>query len=113
MRGLRETLAESYIAGVAIAVLLLWAIFWGLQGLWIPLYRFISFLVTAIAIFDIPYIPRDATRYRMVLFMSSFELFSALVALGGAWFLSNWVYGVEPLRGLRECHARFVGRNRA
>jgi|HubBroStandDraft_1064217.scaffolds.fasta_scaffold28318_3 hypothetical protein len=111
MRGLRETMAESYIAGVAIAVLLLWAIVWGLQGLWLPLYRFIGFLLTAIDIFD--FIPRDVTQYRMVLFMSSFDLFNALVALGGAWLLSNWVYGIEPLRGLRECHARFVGRNRA
>jgi hypothetical protein len=111
MRGLRETLAESYIAGVAIVVLLLWTIVWGLQGLWIPLYRFIGVLLTAIDIFD--FIPRDVTPYRTVLFMSSFDLFSALVPLGGAWLLSNWVYGVEPLSGLRECHARFVGRNRA
>jgi len=113
MRGLRETMAESHIAGVAIAVLLVWAIFWGFQGLWVLLDRFISFLILAIAIFDMPYFPRDFTRYGMVLFTSSFDLFYALVALGGAWLLSNWVYGVEPLRGLRECYARFVGRNRA
>jgi hypothetical protein len=113
MRGLRQTLAESHIAGVAIAVLLFWAIIWGWQGLWVLLDRFLGFLVTAIAILDIPYFPRDFTHYRMVLFMSSFDLFYALVALGGAWLLSNWVYGVEPLRGLRECRARFVGRNRA
>ena len=106
-------MAESHIAGVAIAVLLLWSIVWGLQGLWDPLYRVVSFLVMAVAIFDIPYFPRDFTQYRLMLFTSSLDLVYSLVALCAAWLLSNWVYGVEPLRGLSECHARLVRRSRA
>ena len=108
MRGLCETLAESYIAGVAIVVLLLWTIVWGLQGLWIPLYRFIGSCLPrstySILFPAMSRIPRGAVHV-------IFDLFNALVALGGAW-LFQLVYGRAAARSARM-PCGFVARNRA
>jgi hypothetical protein len=52
---LREILIESYVADVAIAVLLLGALEFGFRVLCLPLWRIATYLFTAIAIVDIPY----------------------------------------------------------
>ena len=55
MHSIREALIDSHISAVAIAVLLLWSINSGFLALSGPLYRGASFLLTAVAIFDVPY----------------------------------------------------------
>jgi hypothetical protein len=54
---LREILADSHIALVAIAVLLIWCFDSGFAALWDPIFSAISSLVTAVAILGLPYIP--------------------------------------------------------
>jgi len=54
-RSLREILADSHIAAVAIAVLLLWTLTLAAWAFRIPLYRATEFAVTAVAIPGIPY----------------------------------------------------------
>jgi hypothetical protein len=111
---LRETLAGSHIAAIAIAVLLLWSIDWGFRALWSPLYRATTFLVTAVAIRDVPYIPSTPTLADRVMLVSTlFYLFGALACIAAAWLLSRWVYGVGLLRSLSKYRARLTGRNHA
>lgn len=113
MRSLRKSLADSHVSAVAIAVLLFWSIEMGLRSLWGPLYRTASFLFTAVAILDIPYVAWDATHVRYVLFTSLWYFFYALVSFCSAWHLSLWVYGTGPLRSLSECRTRLARRDRA
>ena len=54
-RSLRQILDDSHIAAVTIAVLLLWSLDGAFQALWIPVSRAVGFLLTAVAILDIPY----------------------------------------------------------
>jgi hypothetical protein len=53
-RSLRQILADSHVAAVTIALLLLWSFDGAIQALWEPASRAIEFLITAVAIFDIP-----------------------------------------------------------
>jgi len=112
--GLREILAQSHVAGVAIAVLLLWTLDNAFRALWGPVSRVGTFVYTAVAILRIPYFnPRLDWPDRTMLMMTLLYLSGAVVYLLGAWLLSHWVYGMGPLRSLRECHARFTGRHHA
>jgi hypothetical protein len=111
---LREVLAESHIAAVAIAVLLVWSLEWLLDALWIPFFRVGEFVINAIAILGIPY---DSHVFdfadRQTVFFSLFYCFLALTAIATAWTLSRWVYGIGPLKTLREYHKKFVRRSHA
>lgn len=113
-RSLRAILGESYIAALAIAVLLFWSlelVFWVLWG---PLYRAAEFVFTAVAILGIPYSSPGLTiqDWRMVLITVS-NLYGALAFFAAAWILSRWVYGMGPLRALMQCRARLARRNDA
>ena len=100
---LREILAGSHIAAIATAVLLLWSIDWGSRALWSPLYRAATFLVTAVAIRDVPFIPSTPTLAdRLMLVSTLFYLFGALACTAAAWLLSRWVYGVGLFRSLSK-----------
>jgi hypothetical protein len=61
-RPLRRVLADSHVAAVTIALLLLWALNGAFWTLWDPVYRMGRFLFTAIAIWDIPYFSKT-NRY--------------------------------------------------
>jgi hypothetical protein len=109
---LREILGESHIAAIAIAVLLVWsfdAFFW---TLWLPLPRAASFLVSAVAIFGVPFdsfTPGD----RVTLIASCGYLFSACCSLLGAWLLSRWVYDAGPLTSLMRYRTKLARRDHA
>jgi len=52
---LRNILADSHVAAIAIAVLLLWALDDAFRALWPPFFQLVQYLLTAVAILDIPY----------------------------------------------------------
>ena len=104
---LREVLAESHVAGAAVAVLLLWSLDFGFKALWGPLSRIGTFLFTAIAILDIPYFsfsPLD----RFMLITSLLYAAGALMSLAAAWFLSHWVHGMGPIGTLTTYRPRLT-----
>jgi hypothetical protein len=51
---IRSTLADSYVAAVAVIVLLIWTFDLGFQALWEPIYRIGYTLVTSLLILEIP-----------------------------------------------------------
>jgi hypothetical protein len=55
-RSLREVLAHSHVAAVAIAVLLFCSLDGTFRALWPLISDVVKFVVTAIAILDVPYI---------------------------------------------------------
>ena len=105
----RSALADSHVAAVAIAVLLIGALDGIVQGLAQPIYRATSFLVTAIAILDIPYISGNLNSAEMLI--TGYYLFSTLVALAAAFSLSHWVYGSGPFRVFTAYCRRLTNRN--
>jgi hypothetical protein len=113
-RTLRQVLADSHVAAVAIAVLLLATLDATFRGLWDAVYRVGVFLFTAIAIWDIPYIsPRPTAADRLMPISTFYFLYSAIASLSGAWGLSRWVYGTGPLRSLIACGAKLRARRDA
>ncbi len=106
---LREVLAESHIAAVAIAVLLFWTFEASLEVLGPPMFRVLEFLITALAIWDVPYGSFGFTDVNMILTGS--YLYGAIVSLFAAWLLSRWVFGVGPLRSLAAYRSRVRPQN--
>jgi hypothetical protein len=104
---LRELLAESHIAAVAIAVLLLWSLDSGFRALWRPLSHVLGFLFTAVAILDMPYFSFGLEE-RVILITTFFYLLAALISLAAAWLLSHSVYGRSPLRSLSTYRAKLT-----
>lgn len=113
-RSLREILADSHIAAVAISVLLLWTLTSAATALRIPFFQAAEYVVTAVAILGIPYSSHTwIGADRFMLLTTVYGLYGALVSFAGAWFLSRWVYGVGPLRALIECRTRLARRSDA
>lgn len=109
---LRETLADSHVAAVAIAVLLVWSLDSGFRALWDPFYRLADFLFTAFAIFGIPYFSFSYSD--LLSFVTTFSyLFFSLVSLAAAYLVSRWVYGVGPLRILSSYRNKLRGGDNA
>jgi hypothetical protein len=110
---LKEVLADSHIAAVAIAVLLLWSLDGIFRALWSPVYRVLGFLFTAVAILDVPFISPTLTGEDRLMLITTFLYFcAAIISFSGAWLLSRWVYGVGPLRSLVRYRSR-IGRKDA
>lgn len=97
-KSLSRVLAESYISAVAIAVLLLWTLDWGVRGLWTLVVPAADFVVNAIAIRGIPFV-----RVHVIWTFTVLYLLSSFLSLAAAWLLSRWAYGVGPLRSLTDC----------
>jgi hypothetical protein len=110
---LREILANSHVATVAIAVLLLRSCDSGVRGLGRPLFRAVDFLVNVVAIGGIPYGSSPTLGEWLALIPSFAYLFRAVLTLAAAWILSHWVFGVDPLRSLSECRTRLARKNDA
>ncbi|MGH9513214.1 MAG: hypothetical protein ACRD2U_13865 [Terriglobales bacterium] len=106
---LRNILAESHIAAVAIAVLVFSSLDAGFRAFWGPLSAAATFLFTAIAIFDIPYFSFNVANC-LALTVSLYYFFSAMVCLGVACLLSRWVYGVGPFFILNTYWAKLAHR---
>lgn len=109
---LRQVLADSHVAAVAISLLLLWALDAAFRGLWNPIYDAGAFVFTAIAIRDIPFLSAT-TADRLTLISTVYFLYSATVSLGAAWLLSRWVYGMGPVRSLILRRSNLAGRKDA
>jgi hypothetical protein len=108
---LREVLADSHVPAFAVAVLLLWSLDAGFKALWIPLSPAATVLLTAVAIFDIPYFsPKLTLADRFILITTFSYLWGSLICFAAAWLLSRWVYGVGPLRTLSAYRSRLTRR---
>lgn len=110
---LRETLAESHISGIAIAVLLFWSLNLAFRALWEPSLRVAEYLFTAAAIRGIPFEGPFSSADRLMLFVQIQYLFTALVSFAAAWLLARWVYSEGPLRSLRKYGTRITRRSDA
>jgi hypothetical protein len=103
----RQALADSHIAAIAIVLLLLWPIEPVFRSLWLPLYNLGSFLATAVAIRGIPSRSLLASPYdRLTFSAASIVLFEAVSCVTAAWLLSSWVYGEGPVRSLSKYRGR-------
>lgn len=113
MTGLfREALARSYVAAVAIAVLLLQSLSYGLQSLRVPLFNAIQFLAIAASIRGIPSSSMSLAD-RLQLIPATIQILIAATQFAAACLLSSWVYGVGPLDGLSLCRSEFARRDNA
>lgn len=111
---LREVLANSHVAAVAIAVLLFWFMSSMFEVLWPWMERVLKFLITTVAILDIPYLsPTLTVLNRSMLIILSFYLYQAIISLSAAWLLSQWIYGTGPLQALSTYHSQLSGKNNA
>ena len=112
MKGrLRQVLADSHVAAITIAALLMWALDATFRALWDPVYVLGAFVATGIAIWDIPYIsPRPTVADRLMLITTGYFVYCAIVCFLGAWFLSRWIYGMGPLRSLMTYRSKLIGR---
>ena len=112
-RSLRQTLADSHVAAVAILLLLFWSFQWTIEALWEPVSRLAKFLFTAVAILDIPYIsPTFDAPDRFMLIDTCLFLFFALSSITAAWLLSQCTYGEGPFRSLGR-YRRFARKSNA
>lgn len=108
---LRNVLADSHVAAVAIGVLLVFSLIELVSPLQIPLLRAAGVLFNAIAFFDIPYFSgRITVKDGFMLFTTISSFFYAFVSVVAAWALSRWVYGRGPLRALSRYRAALLRR---
>ena len=108
-RSLREALAESHVAAVAIVVLLMTALDAVFQVIFSPLsVSIINFLFTAIAILGAPSI---TFADPFLLTSAAIYLSGAIVSFLAAWLLSRWVFGTGPLGTLRSYRGKFTRGN--
>jgi hypothetical protein len=108
---LRETLAESHISAIAIAVLLLWAINSAFVALRDPFFAVVNYFITAVAILGIPSSGPITLHDKVMLFVTGQYLFTAFASFAAAWLFSHWIYGTGPLRSLNKCGTRLRRRN--
>ncbi|HEX6505314.1 MAG TPA: hypothetical protein VF011_18875 [Terriglobales bacterium] len=100
-RSLREVLADSHVGAVALAVLIFWFLDGIFEALWPLLAHAGNFLITAVAILDIPYFSPTLTLLdRSMLIFLCFYLYSAIISISAAWLLSKWLHSTTPLRAL-------------
>jgi hypothetical protein len=104
---LRAVLAHSYVAAVAILVMLVWSLDWMVRAVVASSGHLIEYLATMAAIRGLPSIDFSD---RIALSVGAFYVLSALCIALGAWLLSRWVYGAGPLRSLQQQRLRFAGR---
>ncbi len=109
---LRTILADSHVAAVAIASLLIWSLDAGFRALWEPLSHIAYFLFTAVAILGVPYFSFDAAE-RISLMMTFSYLLAAIMPCVAACILSRWVYGVGPLHSLSAYRSKLTRSDHA
>jgi hypothetical protein len=100
-------LRGSHVAAVAIALLFFWSVDSAYQALWNPIFLSGKFLFEVIKLWQVPYLPPYRKAISSMVWSVPFGLAGCLIALAMAWFLSRWVYGVGPLRGLRQAGNKF------
>jgi hypothetical protein len=111
---LREILADSQIAAVAIVMLLFWSLGWAFQALWLAVSRPRVYLSTTVAVFNVPYFsPTITVENGFMLYRMLSYVCPAVLTLAAAWLLSRWVYGIGPLRTLVGYRSKLNGRQDA
>ena len=111
---LRETLANSHVAAVSIAILIFWCITSLFEAVWPWLARVGQFLLEAVAILDVPYFSTTFDAYdRSQLVVAGVYLYSAGFCLLAAWLLARWVYGKRPLQVLITYYGKLPRTNHA
>jgi hypothetical protein len=109
---LRVVLADSHIAAVAIAVLLIWSLESGVRAVGPSILSAIGFLITAVAIRDNP---TGFGSFSLSYWLSQIPTFihfvDAVITLIAARVLSCWVYKMAPCQSLIECRIRLARRN--
>lgn len=103
LASLRKTLIESYVAPIAIALLLAWGLKYAIESLFPLVAGVVRYLVTAVLILDIPSSPFVSSKAAIYfLFSESFpSLLMAAVNIAAAWLASRWIYGHGPISSLR------------
>ena len=104
MKRLRETLADSHIAAVAIAALLFMSLRDVISVLLPILGQVLAFIFSALAIQDLPYY--SSTLVVFTLSGTALDLCNALVAFYSSWVISQMVYDASPLSILRSYRTR-------
>ena len=112
-RRVRNVLADSHIAAITIAVLLLWSVDWVFQAIWGPFARLAEYLITAVAIMGIPFAGPIHGADGIMLFVTTSYLFSASVSFTAAWLLARWVYGEGPIRSLSRYNPTILRKSDA
>lgn len=107
-RPIRETLAESHIAPIAMALLLVSALQSICGSASAPLFFLADYVITAVAIGGIP--SPDTSSHTLLWANSFFNLFTAVTDILFAWFLSRLVYGAGPFQVLNHYRSRVMGR---
>lgn len=103
MKSLRETLAGSHVAAVAIAALVFYAVDYFLRAFQDVLPAVVSFIATAMAIRGMPYVSsRTSLLDQLRLLSPLYYFFVAVTSFASAGLLSRWVYGVGLLACLRR-----------
>jgi len=98
---LRKLLGDSHIPAVTISLLLFFSLKSFLQALPHPLMRVFGFVITAVAIRDVPYIPHPLdVADKMTLVGTASLLYNALTCFIAAWLVSHWIYRATPLHVL-------------
>jgi hypothetical protein len=112
---LRRILAESYVAPIAIAILMGRAVVGAIDGFAIPVgYGIVSsieFVVVAVGEREMPFIPDRLDIADLLFFSKSIStLESAATCAIAAWVLARLVYGLGPIRSLRMAWPELRGR---
>jgi hypothetical protein len=79
--------------------MMFWALDSAFMAVWPLLRRAGEWLITAIAIFDIPYFTVTLVDRWMLLISASY-LYTAISTFAAAVIVSHWIFGVGPLRSL-------------
>ena len=109
---LREALADSHIAAVAIVILLIWSADSGVRAIGPPILSVVGFLVSMAAIRDIPYgFGTFSLGYWLMQITTFTHFLDAVISLSAACVLSRWVYKMGPCRSLIECRVRLARKN--
>lgn len=107
---LREVLADSHVAAVAVAVLLLSVLGDVGRALLQPLLETAEYLVTAVAIRDFPYPSLASALTGRIMLTTTLALLSkAAITFAASWLLSHCTSGAGPLRVLSNYRARLAG----
>jgi hypothetical protein len=114
---LRKILAESYVAPIAIAILVARAIVGMAAGLAPPIgygiFSAVVFVSNAITEREIPSTPRIDFASLVILTKNMSSLEDAVACAIAAWLLARLVYGTGPIRCLRAAWPELCGRTNA
>lgn len=102
----KKAIGDSYIAAVAIAILLVKFMDSSVRALWPFATRAFEYLLTAVLILDIPYF--SGALWYVDFGTLLYSVVTAGSSLGAAWLIAKWAYGFGPLQSLKHCRQRLL-----